>query len=138
MHREFDPADQPFTPRSNTGLYLLTALIAGLLVADLWPPFTGWLATLGLEVPSWPGRHLYGFRLATIAAVLGGVRTLFYAFDKLASGRIGADLAIVIAALALQLASRRPHGFLGRVSASVTGAAAVVAVGVLALLPALW
>lgn len=46
--------------------------------------------------------------------------------------------ASVIAALALQLASRRPHGFLGRVSASVTGAAAVVAVGVLALLPALW
>ena len=43
--------------------------------------------------------------------------------------------ASVIAALALQLASRRPHGFVGRVSASVTGAAIVVAVAALALLP---
>lgn len=43
--------------------------------------------------------------------------------------------ASVIAALALQLASRRPHGFVGRVSASVTGAAVVVALGALALLP---
>ncbi|MBM7505550.1 hypothetical protein ACFPER_00435 [Agromyces aurantiacus] len=43
--------------------------------------------------------------------------------------------AAVVGALALQLASRRPHGFLGRVSASVTGAAIVTAAGALALLP---
>jgi hypothetical protein len=43
--------------------------------------------------------------------------------------------ASVLAALALQLASRRPHGFVGRVSASVSGAAVVVAIGALALLP---
>ncbi|HEU4465506.1 MAG TPA: hypothetical protein VFR98_03180 [Agromyces sp.] len=43
--------------------------------------------------------------------------------------------ASVLAALALQLASRRPHGFVGRVSASISGAAIVVAVGALALLP---
>jgi hypothetical protein len=43
--------------------------------------------------------------------------------------------ASVLAALALQLASRRPHGFVGRVSASVSGAAIVVAIGALALLP---
>lgn len=43
--------------------------------------------------------------------------------------------ASVIAALALQLASRRPHGFVGRVSASVAGAAVVVALAALALLP---
>ncbi|MFE5671266.1 hypothetical protein ACFQ58_06590 [Agromyces sp. NPDC056523] len=43
--------------------------------------------------------------------------------------------ASVLAALALQLASRRPHGFVGRVSASITGAAVAVAVAALALLP---
>ena len=43
--------------------------------------------------------------------------------------------AAVVASLALQLASRRPHGFVVRVSSSVTGATVVVAVAALALLP---
>lgn len=43
--------------------------------------------------------------------------------------------ASVLAALALQLASRRPPGFVGRASASVGGALLVVAVASLALLP---
>ncbi|MCK8609912.1 hypothetical protein [Agromyces sp. C10] len=43
--------------------------------------------------------------------------------------------ASVIASMALQLASREPHGFVGRVSASIAGAVVVVAVAALALLP---
>ncbi|WP_430647690.1 hypothetical protein [Agromyces sp. GXS1127] len=43
--------------------------------------------------------------------------------------------ASVISALLLQLASRRPHGYVGRVSASIAGAVVPVAVGALALLP---
>jgi hypothetical protein len=43
--------------------------------------------------------------------------------------------ASVLAALALQLASRRPPGFVGRASASVGGALLVVAVASLVLLP---
>jgi hypothetical protein len=41
----------------------------------------------------------------------------------------------VIASMALQLASREPHGFVGRLSASIAGAAVVVGVAALALLP---
>jgi hypothetical protein len=41
----------------------------------------------------------------------------------------------VIAALLLQLASRKPHGYVGRVSASIAGAVVPVAAGALALLP---
>lgn len=44
--------------------------------------------------------------------------------------------ASVIASMALQLASREPHGFVGRLSASIAGAVVAVAVGALALLPA--
>lgn len=43
--------------------------------------------------------------------------------------------ASVIGAMALQLASREPHGFVGRVSASIAGAVIAVAVAALALLP---
>ncbi|MGR2753643.1 hypothetical protein [Agromyces arachidis] len=43
--------------------------------------------------------------------------------------------ASVIASMALQLASRQPHGFVGRVSASIAGAVVAVAVGAVALLP---
>jgi hypothetical protein len=43
--------------------------------------------------------------------------------------------ASVIASMALQLASREPHGFVGRVSASIAGAVVAVAVASAALLP---
>lgn len=43
--------------------------------------------------------------------------------------------ASVIASMALQLASREPHGFVGRVSASIAGAVVAVAVAAVALLP---
>src|SRR5437868_1254310 len=69
MHREFDPADEPFQPRSHLGLYLLTAVVGLLLLADLWPPLAAWLAGLGLELPTWPGREVFTVRLALIAAI---------------------------------------------------------------------
>jgi hypothetical protein len=43
--------------------------------------------------------------------------------------------ASVIASMALQLASREPHGFVGRLSASIAGAVVAVAVAAAALLP---
>ena len=43
--------------------------------------------------------------------------------------------ACVIASMALQLASREPHGFVGRISASIAGAVVVVGVAALAVLP---
>jgi hypothetical protein len=43
--------------------------------------------------------------------------------------------ASVIASMALQLASREAHGFVGRVSASIAGAVVAVAVAAVALLP---
>jgi membrane-anchored protein YejM (alkaline phosphatase superfamily) len=43
--------------------------------------------------------------------------------------------ASVIASMALQLASREPHGFVGRLSASIAGAVVAVAVAAVALLP---
>jgi peptidoglycan/LPS O-acetylase OafA/YrhL len=49
---------------------------------------------------------------------------------------LGAVLAAsVLGALALQLASRRPPGFVGRASASIAGAVLVIALASLALLP---
>ncbi|MFO0851606.1 MAG: cation-translocating P-type ATPase [Gemmataceae bacterium] len=100
MHREFDPADRPFQPRSDLGLYALTLLVGGLLLADLWPPLAAWLAGLGLDLPTFAGRQVYGFRLALIAAVLGGAKTLYAALDRLTEGKVGADLAVAIACIA--------------------------------------
>ncbi|HET6573864.1 MAG TPA: cation-translocating P-type ATPase family protein [Fimbriiglobus sp.] len=100
MHREFDPADQPFAPRPALGLYLLTAVVAGLLVADLWPPLADWLRTLGLDLPSWRSREVYGFRFALIAAVIGGAKALYGSLERLTEGKVGADLAIAVATIA--------------------------------------
>src|SRR5687767_7941166 len=100
MHREFDPAAAPFDRPSNTPLYLLTLLVAGLLAADLWPPLADWLAGFGLELPTWRTRELAGYRFALIAAVLGGARALYTSLAGLTEGKIGADLAIAIACMA--------------------------------------
>ena len=97
MHREFDPTESPFRPRTNASLYALTTLLGGLLVADLWPVVAGWL---DLGLPTWQARELFGFRYALIAAVLGGARVLYGAFEQLSAGKIGADLAVAIAAIA--------------------------------------
>lgn len=96
MHREFDPAAEPFERRSAAGLIAFTALLAGLLLADLWPALAAWL---GWGSPTWP-RDLLGVRFALVAAVLGGARALFTSLDRAWDGRIGADLAVAIAAIA--------------------------------------
>ena len=100
MHREFDPTESPFTPRTNASLYALTALLGGLLAADLWPVVAGWLGGLGLGPPTWQTREVYGFRFALIAAVLGGARVLYGSLEQLSAGKVGADLAVAVAAIA--------------------------------------
>ena len=99
MHREVSHADDPFRSESPLGLYLLTAIVGGLLAADLWPLLAGWLRTQGVETYSWP-REFYGFRYSLIAAVIGGARVLYGSLEALFEGRIGADLALAIASLA--------------------------------------
>ena len=76
MHREVSHTDDPFRSESPLGLYLLTAIVGGLLAADLWPLLAGWLGTQGIETYSWP-REFYGYRFSLIAAVLGGARVLY-------------------------------------------------------------
>src|SRR5262245_20009744 len=99
MHREFHPNDQPFQSRSSAPLYLLTAVGVGLLLADVWPLFADWLATLGIDLPR-GGRHLFGYRLALWAAVIGGAKALYGALERLGEGKLGADLAIAVACIA--------------------------------------
>jgi hypothetical protein len=53
MHREISTVDDPFRSESPLGLYLLTAIVGGLLGADLWPVVAGWLRGQGVEVASW-------------------------------------------------------------------------------------
>jgi Cu+-exporting ATPase len=77
-------------------LYLLTIVVGMLLVAD-------WSLSLGLSsskstIPT--GSTLLGYRLALLAAVLGGARILYHTLDGLLSGRFGADLALTVACLA--------------------------------------
>ncbi|MBX9582533.1 MAG: heavy metal translocating P-type ATPase, partial [Gemmataceae bacterium] len=99
MHRELSPTDEPFRPASPAGLYLLTAVAGGLLAADLWPPAAGWLRGQGLDLPAW-GREVFGYRLALVAAVIGGGRALYNSLESLFDGKIGSDLALAVACLA--------------------------------------
>ncbi len=74
-------------------LYALTLTVGALLIAD------SLLAAVGTaEWTAW--RSLFGFRLALVAAVLGGARILYQTLDGLFQGRVGADLALSIACLA--------------------------------------
>src|SRR3984957_1682952 len=43
---------------------------------------------------------VFGFRLAIIAAVVGGGRILYTSIESLLEGRLGADLALAIACIA--------------------------------------
>jgi Cu+-exporting ATPase len=84
-------ADEPSFHVASAPLYLLTAGVGLLLLADI----------LAGGNPSWsPYQMAFGFRLALLAAVLGGARILYHTLDGLLTGRIGADLALTIACLA--------------------------------------
>lgn len=96
MHREISRADQIFYQERNLSLYLLTGLIGLLIGLDLWPGFADW-AGIGL---TWSSELYPGYRIALVAAILGGARVLFNSFEKLFEGRLGADLALGIACVA--------------------------------------
>src|SRR5205807_1084038 len=81
---------------SRLSLYLMTALLGLLIGADLWPLFVKWA---GWNVWTWP-REVLGYRLALVAAVLGGARTLYGSLESLWEGRLGADLALALAVIA--------------------------------------
>lgn len=95
MHREFDPAVDPFERRRAAGVLAFTLLLAALLVLDLLPLLANWL-----DLPTSASREIFGIRYALIAAILGGARVLFTSLDLALDGRIGADFAVTIACLA--------------------------------------
>ncbi len=99
MHREVSHTDDPFRSESPLGLYLLTAVVGGLLAIDLWLQLADWLATKGISTYTWNPKP-FGVRYALIAAVIGGARVLFGSLEALFEGRVGADLALAIACLA--------------------------------------
>jgi Cu+-exporting ATPase len=99
MHREVSHTDDPFRSESPLGLYLLTAIVGGLLAVDLWLQLAEWLATKGVSTYTWNPKP-FGVRYALIAAVIGGARVLYGSLEALFEGRVGADLALAIACLA--------------------------------------
>jgi P-type Cu+ transporter len=99
MHREISHADQAFERPNNLSLYLLTALLAVIIGLDLWPVVAGWGPLRDLGLPTWP-REVYGYRIALLAAILGGARTLYGSLEGLFEGKVGADVALAIAAIA--------------------------------------
>ena len=99
MHREISHSDRAFQQESRLSLYLLTALIGLIIAADVWPIVAGWFEVWGLSLPTWRN-EIAGYRIALIAAVLGGARILYGSLDSLLQGRIGADLAVAIATVA--------------------------------------
>src|SRR5947208_10320091 len=101
MHRELPPADRLGHGEPPLSLYLLTALLGLLIAADVWPAVAGWLwpGGEGAWLPSWP-RQVLGYRLALVAAVLGGARALVSSVEALLDGRLGADLALGLACVA--------------------------------------
>jgi Cu+-exporting ATPase len=99
MHREISHTDPTLQKQGNMSLYLLTGLLCLLLLFDVWPVAAGWLADRGLQLPTWP-REVAGYRVVLLAAILGGARALYGSLDKLAEGRLGADLALALACIA--------------------------------------
>jgi Cu+-exporting ATPase len=96
MHREISRADQIFYQERNLPLYLLTGLVGLLIALDLWPGFADW-AGIGV---SWPQEIYPGYRIALVAAIIGGARVLFHSFEQILEGKWGADLALGIACVA--------------------------------------
>jgi Cu+-exporting ATPase len=97
MHREISHADSTFHQERNHALYLLTALIGVLIGLDLVDDVAGWLGIEALK--GWP-QGVASYRFALIAAIIGGARVLYTSVQSLSEGRIGADLALAIAAIA--------------------------------------
>lgn len=85
--------EQPGFHYASAPVYLLTLVVGVLLLGDF---------VIGAaENPDWLAyRSLAGFRLALLAAVLGGARILYHTLEGFFLGRIGADLALTIACLA--------------------------------------
>ncbi len=78
---------------ASAPLYFLTAAVGLLLLGDM--------VVGAANDHAWGAyRSLFGFRLALLAAVLGGSRILYHTLEGLFAGRIGADLALTIASLA--------------------------------------
>jgi Cu+-exporting ATPase len=100
MHRQISHADQAFHQERRLGLYVLTALIGVLIAADLWPVVAEWSAARGIALPSWPREFQPGYRIALLAAILGGVRVVYSSIESLMQGKVGADLALAIACVA--------------------------------------
>jgi Cu+-exporting ATPase len=100
MHREISHAGNNLQPESRLFLYLLTAVVAVLIGADVWL----WVSAGADEVTVWGFR----FSFALVPAILGGARILYGSLDSLFEGRIGADLAVAVAVVAAILA-RRPE-----------------------------
>lgn len=98
--REFLGTDDPDGLDANRGfhyrslpIYLLTAIVGLLLAGDIVFGLVG--------DPVWSQyQAVFGFRLALLAAVAGGARILYQTLENLFEKRIGADLALTLAALA--------------------------------------
>src|SRR5437660_5403938 len=99
MHREISHTDEAFRQNRTIPLYLLTAFLGALIALDLWPAFAGWLTNFGISLPTWP-REIAGYRIVLLPAILGGMRVFHHSLESLLEGRLGADLAIVIACVA--------------------------------------
>ena len=94
-------------------LYLLTLVVAGLLATD-WSLSVD-QSTKSLAAPT--VATLFGYRIALLAAVLGGARILYHTLDGLLSGRFGADLALTIACLsAIALGEHQTAGMVVLIS----------------------
>ncbi len=99
MHRQISHADQAFDRPTNLSLYLLTGLLAVIIGLDLWPVLAAWGPMRDLGLPTWP-REVYGYRIVLLAAILGGARILYGSLEGLFQGKVGADVALAIAAIA--------------------------------------
>ena len=74
MHREISHVDEAFERRSNLSLYLLTGLLGVIMALDLWPSIAIWLQERGMVLRRWDN-EIGGYRIALLAAILGGART---------------------------------------------------------------
>jgi Cu+-exporting ATPase len=97
MHREISHGDSAFSQESPAPLFFVTGLLGLFIALDLAPTLGAWLDwPLLAQLPGGVGRY----RFALIAAVLGGARVLYTSLQSLLDGKLGADLALAIAAIA--------------------------------------